>query len=344
MLTPTLRRKLLKHARAPTLLITNLTNLRYLTGLQLSAGSLILTKRGVDLYVDGRYIEKARRDCTRGITVRRAEESRTALRKIQRCAFEAEDVTVGRLKRLHSRNRRTRFVPREGIVEEFRRRKRDDELRSIRRACRITDRILRRIPRWLRPGVRERGVAWEIEQLARQLGADDIAFETIVAFGRNSSLPHHRAGSTKLRKGDLVQIDMGVKVRGYCSDCSRVFFTRKPTEEQRKVYDLLRSIVRESTRMMRAGALNTLLDTYARRRLKDHGYDKHFLHSLGHGVGLEIHEGVNLSAKAKRTKILPNEVVTTEPGVYLEGKWGLRLEDTVLVTRKKGIALTRARM
>jgi len=142
-----------------------------------------------------------------------------------------------------------------------------------------------------------------------------------------------------------VQIDMGIKVDGYCSDCSRVFFTGKPTKEQKKVFDLLLLIVKETTKMAKPGALNTKIDKCARDALTEEGYGDLFLHSLGHGIGLEVHEGVNLSSKLvggrRAMPLFSNEVVTTEPGVYFAGKWGMRIEDTVVVTRGGGKRLTK---
>lgn len=354
VLASTLRRAILKRTKVPLLLVTNLVNIRYVTGLAMSAGTLLLRRKKATLYVDGRYLEKAKRDCARGIRVKDVDSITADLKEVRHCGFESHDVTVARLKRWKRQFPRTMFLPTEGGVEHFRRTKSPAELRAIRRVCRITDRILTAVPRILRVGSREKDVSWEIEKYARQLGADGMAFETIVAFGRNSSLPHHRAGPTKLRKGDIVQIDMGVKVRGYCSDCSRVFFTKPPTEEQKRIYGLLCNIVKECTSSAKAGMTNRTLDKRARVMLRSEAsrsirpkaattLDHLFLHSLGHGIGLEIHEGVNLSAKAKKvTKLLPNEVITIEPGVYFAGRWGMRIEDTVVVTRKKGRRLTHA--
>ncbi len=295
------------------------------------------------LFVDGRYTEKAADEAKRGIRILHRSELRGVLKRMKRIRFEAEDVTVSRLKRWKKQFREVTFLPSEGIVEKWRRAKRPDEIQAIKKACRVTDKVLHILPRKIRPSMTEKELGWEIEKLSRECGADGMAFETIVAFGPSTSRPHHRPTDRKLRKGEIVQIDMGVKVRGYCSDCSRVFFTGKPSEEQKKVFALLLAIVQETTKMAKTGASNRALDRYARKVLKKFGWDKHFLHSLGHGVGLEIHEGVNISGKAKHTKLLRNEIITTEPGVYFADKWGMRIEDTTLVTRKGGESLTKAK-
>ena len=312
------------------------------------------------LFVDNRYTEKAADEAKRGVQVLHGDELPKVLKRLKKVRFESENVTVARLQRWKKRFKGTAFIPSEGVVEEWRRLKMTEEIIATKKACAITDKVLRAVPRMLsvgaplrgaRFGMTEKELAWKIEKLSRENGADAMAFETIVAFGPSSSRPHHRPTERKLRKGDLIQIDMGVKVKGYCSDCSRVFFTAQPTAEQKKIFDLLLAIVKETTKMMKIGASNQIIDKYARKILKKHSIpalapantlDQLFLHSLGHGVGLDIHEGLNISSRAKKTKLLKNEIVTTEPGVYFAGKWGLRIENTVLVAKKRGIALTKA--
>ncbi len=327
------------------LLVSNLINIHYLSGVNLTDGLLLVRerKRTMLLFVDSRYTEKAADEAVRGIRVIHGNELPKYLKRFKRVRFEADDMTVARLQRWKKQFRGLKFLPSEGVVEEWRRAKTKDEVRATLKACRITDRVLSAVPRKIRIGMSEKELGWEIEKRSRSLGADAMAFETIVAFGPSTSRPHHRPTDRKLHKGDLIQIDMGVKVAGYCSDCSRIFFTAKPTTEQKKVFDLLLAIVKETTKMAKTGASNRALDRYARKVLKKFGWDKFFLHSLGHGVGLEIHEGLNISARAKSTRLKKNEIVTTEPGVYFEGKWGMRIEDTVLVGKNSGRALTKAR-
>jgi len=338
---------------AVPLLVGNLTNIRYLSGLSMTAGVILLTQKQKILFTDDRYLEKAKEEAKRGIRVRHIEELPKYMKKYRRVRVEADDLTITRLKRWKKKFRGTKLVPSEGIIEEMRRRKKPAELKALMKACRITDKILAMIPKRLVRACRsvarnapthltERALAWEIEKLAHDFGVDEMAFETIVAFGPHTSRPRHRPTKRKLKKGDLVQIDMGVKVDGYCSDCSRVFFTGKPTKEQREVFDLLLCTVKETTKMAKIGSLNTALDTYAREKLKKEGYGDLFLHSLGHGIGLEVHESINISSRAQRKRLLAQEVVTTEPGIYFAGKWGMRIEDTIVVGRSGGRRLTKA--
>jgi Xaa-Pro aminopeptidase len=349
------------------LLVSNLTNIRYLSGVHLTDGLMLVRKSAGArhavplLFVDSRYTEKAADEAKRGIKVLHRDELPKWIKRLKKVRFEANDVTVTRLQKWKKIFRGTQFIPSEGVIEELRRAKKKEEILCTKKACRITDKVLQEIPRILRvgaprqgapSGMTEKELGWKIEKLSRELGADAMAFETIVAFGPSSSRPHHRPTERRLRKGDLVQIDMGVNVKGYCSDCSRVFFTGKQTPEQKKIFDLLVAIVKDTTKMAKVGAHNTALDKFARKRMRqmspkrktknEKRYDELFFHSLGHGVGLEIHEGINISSRAKKMKLKPNEIVTTEPGVYFEGKWGMRIEDTVLVGKKSGLRLTQA--
>lgn len=205
------------------------------------------------------------------------------------------------------------------------------ELSDIKRACRITLSILKNMPRLLRYGTTERGVAQKIEALALKSGAESMAFPSIVAFGENTAFPHHHPTERRLRRGDIVQIDMGVKVNGYCSDYSRVYFTGTPTAEQRKALLALKRAKAAAEELVRSGGDNRLIDRKAREALASFDLEKAFTHALGHGVGLEIHEGLSISKKAKRKKLLKNEVITIEPGVYFPGQWGMRVEDTIVV-------------
>lgn len=348
------------------LLVSNLTNIRYLSGVSLSFGMMIVAPHARKLFVDGRYTEKAKADAHGDVTVLPISDLDAVVKKHRNLCFEAEDVTVARLERWRKRFRGTTLLPSSGIIEEMRRIKRDDEIRAIRKACRITDEIMGAMAGWLQDPLRwgnrkgeapvhrslgeggcfaptctpsERDIAWEIAHLAHDLGADSLSFDPIVAFGSNTSRPHHAPTERKLKRGDIVQIDMGVKVNGYCSDCSRVFLTGKPTREEQQVYDLLCRVVKECTKMATPGVTNHTLDAHARKMLGQ--YAQYFTHGLGHGVGLEIHEGASLSQKSELQRIKEQEVITIEPGIYFPGTWGMRIEDTILITKHGGKRLTK---
>ena len=197
----------------------------------------------------------------------------------------------------------------------------------MKRALSITNAVLALVPEFLDVGVTEKQVANAILAAMLERGADGMAFEAIVAFGKNSSLPHHRAGDATLRKNDIVQIDVGAKVDGYCADRSEVFFVGDVSAERRRAYDAVRRCLRAVKRAAKAGASCKDLDALARGMLE--GYPP-YPHALGHGVGLDVHEGVVLAARSKET-LLSGEAIAIEPGVYVDGKYGIRLEDTVFV-------------
>jgi Xaa-Pro aminopeptidase len=323
-------RKLLAENGFLAMLVTKSVNVRYLTRIATDGGVLLVQPKGFTLFVDGLEIEAIRKTAPRSITIKPLSTVVSVLKKIPVCAFEEEDVTVARLKRWKKMFTHTTFAGTRDVVEKYRRTKDADELRAILKANAITEDILKKIPTILKAGITEEKLAWTIECWARLRGAQKMGFETIVAFGSNTSRPHHHPTEKKLKKGDLVQIDMGVVIDGYTSDRSAVYFTGKPTEKQKKVLAALQEATDAGIAAIAPGVACSEPDRIARTILKKHGLEKYFIHSLGHGVGLEIHEGVSLSSRSKQI-LQEQEVVTIEPGVYFEGKWGMRLEEMVVV-------------
>ncbi len=322
--------KLLQQADLPALLVSDLTNIRYLTELQMTAGLFLVLPRRCILFVDSRYIEAARR-AARGFAVEDAASLVNFMKKIRRCAIESDSVTIARMTIWKKKFKNTKFVLSSGAVEYFRRRKNDRELKLLRRARRLTQELLRRVPSALRRSITEEALARQLNIWALELGAEGLSFDPIVSFGMHTASPHHRPMLRKLRRGDIVQIDVGVKYNGYCADMSEVFFTAKPTIFQQRVYSTLCEAKDAATRAVKSGVTNHALDTIARDILAREGIEKMFTHSLGHGVGLDIHEGVSISRKAPLEKLLKNEVITIEPGVYFPGRFGMRVEDMVIV-------------
>lgn len=326
--------KLLSRTSVHSLLVSNLMNIRYLTGMQVSAGLLWVTNKGAVLFVDARYSEMASKRAETDITIAAPQELSTRLAASTSIGFESDDVTVERLGAWKKKLKNKRLVQTKGLIEGLRRQKDPEELRAIKHACRITKHVLSRVPTLLRLGITERELSHALYCDCVKQGAMCMAFETIVAFGENTSRPHHHPTNRILKKGDLVQVDMGASVEGYCSDYSRVFFTDEALPAQKKAYRALKEAKKSAEKLLRPGVLTTTLDREARRVLKLHGFEKEFTHSLGHGLGLDIHEGVTLSERARPMKLLRNEVITIEPGLYFEGEWGMRIEDTIVVTSK----------
>jgi len=328
---PSTPQELLRSADLSAFLVSNLTHIRYLTGLSLSAGFLLVLPRRFLLFTDGRYAEVAQQQTREGVLVRDFARLESFLQKVPECGFESETVTVAKLRKWKRCFKNTKFVQVRGVIEEFRRSKEPDELRAFRRAQRMTRELLRRVPSALRTSITEKKLAWQLRVWAHELSAEELSFDPIVAFGTHTSRPHHEPTDRKLKKGHIVQIDVGARYHGYCADQSAVFFTGKPTALQQRVYEAVSEAKRKAISAVKAGVTNRMLDRIATKVLEKEGLDEYFVHALGHGVGLEIHEGVTLSERAPKKALLLNEIVTIEPGVYIPGKFGIRLEEEVVV-------------
>ncbi len=322
--------EVLSRSPAPALLVTNLVNIRYLSGLPVSAGILLIHERKMTLFIDARYHEMASRAYP-GILVKDILAVEKTLQKIPMCAFEADNVTVLRKNGWKKRFAKTKFIQSSGIIEDFRRTKSQEEERLLRRAHRITRELLRRVPAVIRRPLTEQQLARKLAIWALELGADGLSFEPIVAFGTHTACPHHRPTTRLLRKGHVVQIDVGALVGGYCADMSQVFFTAPPTRVQQKVHSTLLEALNAAMSSARNGASSRSLDRMARDILSREGLDEYFTHALGHGVGLDVHEGPTLSLKAKDMILRAGEVLAVEPGVYFPGKFGMRVEEMVYV-------------
>ncbi len=333
MKSPVSPSKILTLTKTPAFLVTNLVNILYLTGVRVSAGVVLVVKGKILLFVDSRYSEIASSTAYTGIIVRSIGDFSSIIRSIRKCAFEASDVTVARLERWKKQYKNTKFVQTLDLLEGFRREKKDYEINKILAACSRTKKVLKRIPSILKIGISEGSLAHTIEEISRKFGGEGMAFETIVAFGEHSSRPHHRPTDRKLMPNDIVQIDIGVKCQGYCSDFSRVYFVSPPDSQKKKALRALKEAVSFCSKISKPGLSVRVLDIVARKILRKHGFtDTDFCHALGHGVGLDIHEGVTISSKTKReVRLKKNEVITIEPGLYFPGKWGMRWEDTIVV-------------
>ncbi len=323
--------KLILAADCPAFLVTDLTNIRYLSGMAVSSGCMLVTPRRYVLFVDSRYRESAEKNVRGGVFVRDPADLPKMLSDLKECGFESDQVTVSRFASWKKKFPGTKFVQKENVVEEFRRAKEDHELQAMRKAERITRELLRRVPAVLRHALSEIELSRKLLIWALELGAEGMAFDSIVGFGSNTSIPHHKPTSRMLKKGHMVQIDLGAKVRGYCADASEVFFTVRPTEVQERMYGALVDAQKAALKLLKPGVTNRTLDRAARAVLDNEGLDPYFTHALGHGVGLDVHEGVTISSKAPEQKLLKKEVITIEPGVYFEGKFGMRLERMVVV-------------
>ncbi|KKU78344.1 MAG: Aminopeptidase P [Candidatus Peregrinibacteria bacterium GW2011_GWA2_47_7] len=314
-----------------------------------SNGSLFVTQKAAYLLTDFRYILEARSIVPRGISVidygRKGFEKiwKDLLKKhrVKRIGYEADALTCRQYKKITSYQKSIFYTDLGDAVSALRMQKESVELAHITRAQNITDNIFSALKKKVRGGMSEKEIAWLIEELARAFGADDISFEPIVAFNEHSAEPHHHCTDRKLKKGNLILLDFGVRYKGYCSDMTRMLFSKKPTKKERRVYETVLHAQESARAQLRAGVHGDAIDTTARDIIDRAGFKGRFGHSLGHGVGLDVHELPNLSAYYKG--IIPEKsVVTIEPGIYLDGEFGVRIEDMDVVEKNGTRVLTRS--
>ena len=321
------------------MLVTDLVNVRYLSGFTGSNAALLV--RADDetpvLATDGRYLTQAAQQSPDAeIVIERAcglhLAARAAADGVRRLGFESHVVTVDNYAILQRTTPDVEFIRAAGTVEALREVKDAGELPLLRLACEAADSALLELVETggLRPGRTEKEVGRELESRMLDHGADGISFETIVATGPNSAIPHHRPTDAVLAAGDFVKIDFGALVAGYHSDMTRTFVLAPVAQWQRDVYDLVATAQRTGREALAPGAILKDVDGASRQVIADAGYAQNFGHGLGHGVGLEIHEAPGISASAPGT-LLAGSAVTVEPGVYLPGRGGVRIEDTLVV-------------
>jgi Xaa-Pro aminopeptidase len=336
-------------AGAKALLVTHLPDVRYLCGFTGSNGALVLGAGKATLYTDGRYTVQAKAEAV-GTKVVIAPKSATlaacaALEAagVTRCGFDATQTTVAGLEAMRgavsAKLRKALFVPVGPVVAGLREVKDEVEIEIIRRAAGLGCRLFETMLGSIRSGMTEVAVAAELEHAARLAGAERMSFDTIVASGERSALPHGRATLAKLPRRGFVTLDFGVVIDGYCSDMTRTIHLGRALPDEAEVYDAVLEAQESAVAAIRPGVSVGEVDEAARSVLRRAGLDAYFSHSTGHGVGLEIHEGPRLAANQKQL-LEPGMVVTVEPGVYLPGRFGVRIEDMVLVTAEGAEVLT----
>ncbi len=319
------------------LLVSAAPNVRYLSGFTGDNATLLVLPGKALLFTDPRYAIQAAQQVSCQVKICQGplvEGVAAALRRLgaMRIGYEPARITAAALQALQSRlPMRGSLEPFPAVVEELRMIKSPAELELIRRSVELNSRAFELAIRRARLGMTERDLAAEIEYRMRRLGAEKPSFETIVAAGRRSALPHAQPSAARLRHGDLVVVDMGAFCDGYASDMTRMLFLGTPGARVKCVYRAVLEAQLAAIDRVRAGVAASSVDAAARRVLRAYGYDRAFVHSTGHGLGLEIHEPPRLG-KRDKTILQPGMAVTIEPGVYLEDFGGIRIEDTVEVT------------
>jgi Xaa-Pro aminopeptidase len=333
--------------RLSGLLVMHPANWYYLSGFSGEAGALLLVQRGSALVTDGRFTAQARRE-TSGIRVVAQNGSLTAsvgewlkTRGRSRIGFDASQLTVAQLRALRAAaGRKVEWIAASGAVEALRARKEPQEIARMRKAGVLAGRVLTAALKLLKPGVRELEIAAEIEYQMRRQGASRPAFETIVAFGARSAYPHARPTAKRLRKNELVVLDLGAILGHYCSDITRTVFVGRAPARIRRWYRAVQDAQSVAIAAVKAGVRCGDVDAAARQVLARHGLDRYFIHSTGHGLGLEVHEEPRV-ARGQKQILVPGNVITIEPGVYIPGVGGIRVEDDVAVRADRTEVLTR---
>jgi len=319
------------------LLVTNLTNIFYLTGFDASNAALFVEPGGgATLYTDFRYVESARNvpDVELQMT-KRALMADVGERLKGRVQFEADVLPYAEWERLSAG--KAKLVPTAGIVDVQRAVKDAEEVGKLTRAAKIADRGLEALTAETWVGRSEKELAWRLRELLHAHGADELSFESIVASGPNGALPHANPSDRIVEKGTLVTVDWGARVDGYCSDCTRTFSTGNLPDRLREAYDVCLEAQKRACAGIKAGMTGVEADALARDPITAAGFGENFGHGLGHGVGLLVHEAPRLSTESDDT-LVPGHAVTIEPGIYLEGLGGVRIEDLAIV-REDGVDL-----
>lgn len=330
------------------LIVSGLTNIRYLTGFSGSSALLIILPDALHFFTDSRYAEQAQTELfpLPGLTIHSTRElwkfigEQKLLAGCQILGFEAGKVTFATVQLMRKHLKPARLRPCSGIIEEQTAIKAPEEVECIRRAADIGAAVFEYILNFVKPGMMEKDVAAEISYQAKKWGSEGDAFDIIVASGVRGALPHGRASTKRLEQGELVTLDFGCTVQGFHSDLTRTFALGTPNDTQVKIYELVLEANKRAIQRVHGGLLATHIDGFARSVITDAGYGEYFVHSLGHGLGLDVHESPSVSAFARRVRVPVGAVITIEPGVYLPGQCGVRIEDDVWLSEQSCEVLT----
>jgi Xaa-Pro aminopeptidase len=321
------------------------TDIFYLTGMQLSQGRLLLHSRSTTLFVDGRYYEEAKTKACCSVKKMGEKEvlsllSSSTWKDVRTVGFDTNTsyIRVDKFKKQLQALRKARRLQTpyrmKGLakpVQSLRAIKDANELVLIEKSAQLLWTGFLHAKKQLKVGVEEREIALEFEFYCRKLGAEELSFTPIVAFGEGSALPHYHTGTRKLKKNDIVLMDLGVRLNGYASDMTRTFFFGEGTDELKHLFQVVEEAKQAALDLCQPGVSLTKINEAARKVMRKAHLEKHFLHSLGHGIGLEVHESPNF--RTDDIKLAPGMVITIEPGLYLPGKGGVRLEDMVVITK-----------
>jgi len=332
-------RKQLQTENLDGLVVTHLDHIRYLTGFTGSAALLIITPKSAEFITDFRYKDqsvKQVKGANKHIITTELSASIKDLKKVNVkngvFGYSSEYLTIAKLKQFRDAMPNVHLIETNEVFTELGWVKETEEIDNITKACAIGDVAFERVLNIVKPGIREREIAAELEFQMAMLGSEKPAFETIIASGYRSALPHGIASNKKVQKGDFVTFDFGATVNGYVSDMTRTIVVGSATAKQKKIYNIVLKAQKASITKIKAGVNGRLVDAAGRNIITKAGYGKNFGHGTGHGIGYFVHVGPNLSPRID-VKLKVNNVVTVEPGIYISGWGGVRIEDDVVVTK-----------
>lgn len=337
----------LQEQQLEALVVTHGANRLYLSGFTGTSGVLVITQEKAILITDFRYTEQAKEEAPLFTIIETKGKISETLAQVLdeaesgRVGFEAGNLTVKQFTDWQKAMPNLHWEATEGLVEGLRQTKDEKEVAAIQQALSISEATLMDLLPRLKPGLTEMEVATDLEFGMRRRGGVRASFETIVASGPRGAYPHGTATSRVIGRDEFVTLDFGTVYRNYCSDLTRTIFLGSPTPEHRKVYQVVLEAQEKAIAAVRPGVTGAELDQVARRHIEEAGYGQYFGHGLGHGVGLEIHEGPRVGPNSQDV-LQPGMVITVEPGIYIPGWGGVRIEDMVLVTDRGGEVLTRA--
>ncbi|MBE6590737.1 MAG: aminopeptidase P family protein [Ruminococcaceae bacterium] len=330
-------------------LLTSPISRRYVTAFQSSDGAVFAYQNKILLFLDMRYYEMATIAKSQGklptsVEILHSKDFKDTVigltdKGVDRIYFEEKRTYCSQLDRYKLAYPKASFLPFGDTLEKLRSQKTPQELEKIKASQNITEKAFEHALGCIREGMREAELALELDFAMRRFGAQAIAFETVCVFGSNTSLPHGKPGDRALRRGDFITMDFGANLDGYCSDMTRTVCFGKASEKQKEVYNLVLRAQLEALDKIKGNIKGSLADSYGRKIIEDGGYGEYFNHSLGHSLGLEVHESPNFSPREEN--IVPcSAVVSVEPGIYLPGEFGVRIEDIVYLTEDGCINLT----
>ncbi|HZW67335.1 MAG TPA: Xaa-Pro peptidase family protein [Pseudogracilibacillus sp.] len=337
-------RTYLKEKQLDGLLVTSPHNRRYTTGFTGSSGVVLITEADALLITDFRYIEQAEREASGFDIIKHdasiVEEVKQQVNrmKVERLAFEAEHMTMAQYSD-YSEKISCEFISTKGVIEQFRMIKTTEEIAIIKQAAKIADDAFEHILSYIKPGVREIEIANELEYFMRKQGASESSFDTIVASGIRSSLPHGVASEKIIESGELVTLDFGALYKGYCSDITRTVAVGKISDQLAEIYDVVLQAQLRCVKGIKPDMTGKEADDLTRDYITEKGYGDYFGHSTGHGIGLEVHEGPTLAPRSDLV-LQENMVVTVEPGIYIPNVGGCRIEDDLVITESGNERLT----